>query len=92
MTAANNWAFNWIYHPEVIDFLSNFVPQAKLPTRKTLSNRILDVSLADIRSTSMKRAKGLMVTLQTDGWTGGNHHHFQAYMITGGKQVSNNKE
>jgi hypothetical protein len=29
------------------------------------------------QSTSMKRAKGSMVTLQTDGQTQGNHHYFQ---------------
>jgi hypothetical protein len=88
MTASNNWAFNWIENPETVDFFSKFLPLAKVPRQKALSNRILDNSLADIRSESMQRAKGLMVTLQSDGWTGGNHNHFQAFMMTGGRQVS----
>lgn len=86
LTAAKNLPFSWIDCPEWKAFTEEFIPAARPFSRKVFSDRILNNTLTVIRQNAKKRAKGTQVTLQSDGWTGGNYHHFQAFMMTSGRR------
>jgi hypothetical protein len=87
MTANNGWAFTWVENPETLNFFSKFCVGLVVPKRRKLSTSILKTELDLARGYTLDRVRGCLVTVQSDGWTGGNNHHFQAFMLTGDKQV-----
>lgn len=90
LTASADLSFSWVENPEWLAFLREFLPQAKSPSRKVLSQRLLPQTLKVLRVDAQKRANGIKATVQCDGWTGENAHHFVAFMMTGEGQVSLN--
>ncbi|TFK58863.1 hypothetical protein BDN72DRAFT_781483, partial [Pluteus cervinus] len=82
LTASAGFALSWVENPEWVSFCQEFLPSAKLFSRKSLSDRILPTTLKTIRDEAKTTTKGQKVTLQCDGWTGVNNHHFQAFMMT----------
>lgn len=82
MTASAGFPLSWVDNAEWIDFCTEFVPAAKLPSRKTLTGRLLPAAITELRTAAMTVAKGQNATLQADGWTGMNNHHLLAFMIT----------
>lgn len=93
LTASANFSISWVENPEWLALLDEFIPSAISPTRKVLTNRIIPAEVQRIRHVSMNKTEGCEVTLQCDGWTGLNNHHYIAFMMTTGKQeVSGNAQ
>ena len=82
ITAAANFPLAWIENPEVLAFFDEFIPGAKVPTRKVLTNRIIPAEVDKLRRQAMKNVSGSEVTIQCDGWTALNTHHYIAFMMT----------
>jgi hypothetical protein len=82
ITASCGFPFLWVENPEWIAFCNEFVPGAQPISRKSLANRWIPAEAAKYRGVAKARVKGTLVTLQCDGWSGVNSHHFVAFMIT----------
>lgn len=87
LTASAGFPLSWVDNAEWIDFCTEFLPAAKLPSRKTLTRRLLPAAVEALRASARAAAKGHEATLQADGWTGTNNHHLLAFMITANGQV-----
>ena len=87
LTASANLPFSWVDNPVWQTFCDEFIPAAKLPSRKVLTTRIIPRLVTELRDAAKAEAKGKNVTVQADGWTGENHHHLIAFMITAEKKV-----
>ena len=85
LTASANFPLSWIENPEWLAFLDEFLPDANSPTCKVLTTRIIPAEVKKIRQAGMKQTEGCEVTLQCDGWTGMNNHHYIAFMMTTSK-------
>ncbi|KAF8488355.1 hypothetical protein F5888DRAFT_1585560, partial [Russula emetica] len=86
LTASANFPLAWVENPEWLALLDEFMPSAISPTRKVLTNRIIPAEVQRIRHASMRKTEGCEVTLQCDGWTGINNHHYIAFMMTTSKR------
>jgi len=82
ITAATNFPLSWIENPEVLAFFDEFIPGAKVPTRKVLTNWIIPKEVDKLRQQAMKIVSGSEVTIQCNGWTTLNTHHYIAFMMT----------
>jgi hypothetical protein len=82
ITASAGFSLSWIDNPAWLDFLDEFLPAARSPSRKVLTNRIIPAALELYQAEAKAAAKGREATIQADGWTGINHHHLIAFMIT----------
>lgn len=89
VTASANFPLSWIENPEWLAFLDEFLPGAISPTRKVLTSRIIPAEVQKIRRAAMKQTEGCEVTLQCDGWSGINNHHYIAFMMTTSKREVN---
>jgi hypothetical protein len=87
LTAAAGFPLSWVDNIEWIDFVEEFLPAAKSPSRKTLTRRLLPSAIKDLRAEVIAAVKGHEATIQADGWTGVNTHHLIAFMITANGQV-----
>lgn len=52
-----------------------------------LTRRLLREAAADLHAKAKAAVQGKQVTMQADGWTGINHHHLIAFMVTCDKKV-----
>lgn len=82
MTASCGFSFTWIEDIEVQDFMADFIPNAILPGCRVVSDRLVPEEVDKYRRKAQDRSRGSLATLQCDGWTGGNHHHLLAFMMT----------
>lgn len=77
--------FSWIENSEVLLLFQEFFhPKAVIPSRHSLTRTILPAALDELRAArdeALRRAKDPMGTLQFDGWTALNHHHYDAFML-----------
>jgi len=87
LTASAGLPLSWVENPEWLNFCTEFIPQAKSPSRKVLTRRLLPQTLAELQSQAKQRASGKNATASCDGWTGENFHHYIAFMIVVGKEV-----
>jgi hypothetical protein len=87
LTASAGLPLSWVENPEWLNFCTEFVPQAKSPSRKVLTQRLLPRTLADFQGQAKLRVSGKNATASCDGWTGENFHHYIAFMIMVGKEV-----
>jgi hypothetical protein len=87
LTASANLPFSWVDNPVWQTFCDEFIPAAKSPSRKALTTRIVPRLVKELQGTAKAEVKGKNVTVQADGWTGENHHHLIAFMITAEKKV-----
>ena len=67
--------------------MDKYIPAATSPSRKVLTKRIIPKLVDELQTAAKKEARGKNATVQADGWTGGNHHHLVAFMITADKKV-----
>ncbi len=88
LTASAGFSFSWVGNPEFVKFCQEFLPGAKVPSRRVLSNRILPTMLKTVRDNIREQVRGGLATVQCDGWTGSNNHHLVAFMVTVGTNVS----
>jgi len=87
LTAYAGLPLSWVDNPEWIEFCDEFLPAAKLPSRKVLTVRVIPKIVEQLRDQSRTEVGGKDATLQADGWTGENHRHIIAYMITANEKV-----
>jgi len=87
LTASAGLPLSWVDNPEWIDFINDFLPSARSPSRKVLTNRLIPTIAQGYRDHTKTMARGKNVTLQADGWTGVNFHHLLALMISFNNQV-----
>jgi hypothetical protein len=88
LTASAGFPLRWVDNPEWHAFCDRWVPNAKTPSRKVLTQRLLPATLKVFKETAKEQARGSEATASCDGWTGGNHHHFIAFMVMCNGQVS----
>lgn len=81
-TASCGFPYSWVENPEFIAFLAEFLPSAIPISRRQLSNTYIPAEVAKIRAIARASSEGTLATLQSDGWSGINFHHFLAFMIT----------
>ncbi|EKM49595.1 uncharacterized protein PHACADRAFT_106435, partial [Phanerochaete carnosa HHB-10118-sp] len=91
ITASCGFPLTWLTNSEVLLFMQEFVHvTAVVPTRYTLTCQILPQTLADLRAerdraiASLNHQNG---TLQFDGWTAMNQHHYDTFMLSLTSQV-----
>lgn len=87
ITVSANLPLSWVDNPEVITFMDKYIPAANSPSRKVLTKRIIPKLVDELQNAAKKETRGKNATLQADGWTGGNHRHLVAFMITADKKV-----
>ena len=87
LTVSAGLPLSWVDNPEWIDFINDFVPSVRSPSRKVLTNRLIPAAAKNHRDMAKIAAKNQNTTLQADGWTGTNFHHLLAFMIAFNKQV-----
>lgn len=86
ITASCGFPFMWVENIEWLDFLDSFIPAAAPISRRILANRLIPAEIEKYRAAARENAQGLEGTLQCDGWTGVNFHHFLAFMLTTAKR------
>ncbi|PPR07164.1 hypothetical protein CVT24_010717 [Panaeolus cyanescens] len=82
LTASAGFPYRWIENVEWTHFMTEFLPGALPISRRQLSDTLIPKEAERYRIESKKRAEGCLATLQCDGWSGINFHHFLAFMIT----------
>lgn len=87
ITASAGLPLAWVDNPEWIGFCDTFIPQAHLPTRKTITNRIIPNLVKELHDKALTAVSGNYATIQADGWTGVNSRHLLAFMMTADKKV-----
>ena len=87
LTAAAGLPLSWVDNPEWIDFVNDFLPYARSPSRKVLTNRLIPAAVKKRQDETKVMTRDQNATLQADGWTGANFHHLLAFLITVNKQV-----
>lgn len=87
LTASAGLPLSWIDNIEWIYFMNEFLPGGRSPSRKVLSRRLIPAMAAELRAEAKVFVKGQNATVQADGWTGENHHHLIAFMITANQKV-----
>ncbi|KAF5385054.1 hypothetical protein D9615_001008 [Tricholomella constricta] len=86
LTASAGFSLSWVDNIEWLNLLEEFIPAAKSPSRKVLTKCLIPALISELRAEAKANVKGKNATVQADGWTGENHHHLIAFMITvGGK-------
>lgn len=88
LTASANFPIAWVDNIEWIGLCDEFIPSGKSPSRKVLAQRLIPTAVRELREEIKASVQGQNVTLQADGWTGENHHHLIAFMITVNGKVS----
>ncbi|KDQ55684.1 hypothetical protein JAAARDRAFT_208479 [Jaapia argillacea MUCL 33604] len=82
LTASCGWAMTWVENPVWIAFIDRFLPSAKIPSRQTLTCKLLPQEVESFRAAAKLKCQGKDGTLVLDGWTGINFHHLVAFMIS----------
>jgi hypothetical protein len=88
LTASAGLPFRWVENPEWQALCERFIPNAKNPSRKVLTQRLIPATLKTFKDAAKEQCWGLEGTVSYDGWTGGNHHHYIAFMVNCRGQVS----
>lgn len=87
LTASAGLPLSWVDNPEWIDFVHQFLPAAKSPSRRVLTTRLIPHIVSEYRATAKEFTRSQNATIQADGWTGANFHHLLAFMIAVKKKV-----
>lgn len=87
LTASAGFPLSWVDNPEWQTFREEFLFGSPNISRKVLTQRILREVVDEFRKATKEEVRGKEVTMQSDGWTGLNHHHLLAFMVTAEKKV-----
>ncbi|KAE9388778.1 hypothetical protein BT96DRAFT_773704, partial [Gymnopus androsaceus JB14] len=89
LTASGGFSLSWVENLEFHSLIQEFMPSAKIPSRKVLTNRLLPKVAQSFRENAQldAQANSANVTAQCDGWSGINHHHLIAFMMTVNQKV-----
>jgi hypothetical protein len=86
-TASAGLPFRWVENPEWISLCERFMPSAKSPSRKVLTQRLIPATLKTFKEAAKEQCRGFEGTVSYDGWTGDNHHHYIAFLVNCRGQV-----
>ncbi len=87
ITASANMPLSWVENLEVKAFFAEFLPDARLTSRRVLTSRLIPTELNAQRAALVPYIAGGEATLQCDGWSGGNYHHYTGFVLTVKKKV-----
>ena len=87
LTALAGLPLSWVENPEWLSFCTEFIPSAKSPSQKVLTQRLLPCTLREFQFAAKQHMSGQNVMVSCDGWTGENFHHYIAFMIVVNKKV-----
>ncbi|KAI0816846.1 hypothetical protein BC628DRAFT_1279078, partial [Trametes gibbosa] len=82
LTASCGWSMTWVENSEWLEFCTEFIPEATIPSRKVLRNRLIPAEVKKSRALAQAACRGQLGTLQCDGFTALNQHHLLAFMIS----------
>lgn len=82
LTASANLPLSWVDNLEWIRLCEEFIPKARPISRKHLTRVVLPRVVRQIREQVRKAVKAKEATLQADGWSGVNRHHYIGFMIS----------
>jgi hypothetical protein len=82
LTVAAGLPLSWVDNGIWLDFVQEFVPGAKSPSRKVLTSQLIPHTAAKLQTQMKAAVKGMEGTVQADGWTGLNSHHLITVMVT----------
>lgn len=88
LTASAGFPLWWVDNIEWHAFCAEFIPEARLFSRKVLTYRVLPAELQALQQSSRERIRGAGCTLTFDGWTGLNHRNLMAFQATTRHEVS----
>jgi hypothetical protein len=88
LTASAGLPLRWVENPEWLALCEQFLPNATSPSRKVLTQRLIPAMLKGFKQAAQEQCQGLEGTVSYDGWMGGNHHHYVAFMVNCRGQVS----
>jgi len=81
LMASARLLLQWVENPEWLALCECFIPSAKSPLHKVLMQHLLPATLKTFKQAAQEHCQGLEGTVSYDGWMGGNHHHYIAFMI-----------
>ena len=87
LTASAGLPLSWVENLEWLAFCNEFMPLAKTPSRKVLTQWLLPHTLLEIQSQAKQCAAGKNATASCDGWTGKNFHYYIAFVAVVDKEV-----
>ncbi|KIJ14388.1 hypothetical protein PAXINDRAFT_40913, partial [Paxillus involutus ATCC 200175] len=87
LTASAGLPLWWVENHEWKKICDRFLPKAKNPAPKVLTDRIIPEVLSVLRTSAQLECQGSEATLQCDGWTGENHHHLIGFMMTAQRKL-----
>ncbi|KAI0782453.1 hypothetical protein BC629DRAFT_1289346, partial [Irpex lacteus] len=82
MVASMNTPLSWVDDPEVIAFFAQFLPWAQPISRRVLTSRLIPAELEAQRTAQTAQLRDAEATLQCDGWSAGNFHHYTGFTMT----------
>lgn len=82
ITASCGFPFSWVENQAVREFLDDLLPNAAHLSSYQLTNRVVPQQVSHYQQAAKNASRGCEGTLQTDGWTGVNFHHFVAFVVT----------
>lgn len=82
ITASANIPLSWVDDPEFVAFVRRFIPAARPVSRRVLTSRLIPSELNAQRLALLPQIENADATLQCDGWSGGNFHHYTGFTMT----------
>lgn len=77
-----NIPLSWVDDPEFVAFVRRFIPAARPVSRRVLTSRLIPSELNAQRLALLPQIENADATLQCDGWSGGNFHHYTGFTMT----------
>lgn len=87
LTALAGLPLSWVENPEWLSFCTEFIPSAKSPSRKVLTQRLLPRTLREFQFAAKQHVSGQNITVSCNRWTGENFYHYIMFMIVVNKMV-----
>ena len=87
LTASAGLPLRWVENPEWLALCERFMPNARSPSHKVLTQRLIPATLKAFKQAAQEQCQGLEGTVSYDGWTGGSNHHYIAFMVNCGGQM-----
>ncbi|KAG1727642.1 ribonuclease H-like domain-containing protein [Suillus paluster] len=87
LTTSAGLPLRWVENHKWKVLCDHFLPRAKIPSAKVLTQRVLPHALNILKGTAKEECQGADATLQCDSWTGENHHHLLGFMMTAHRKL-----
>lgn len=81
LTVSANLPLRWVENPELQALFTEFLPSARLISRKQLVSTIIPRVLKRKRAEAQETVQGQESTVQGDGWSAADKHHYQGFFL-----------